>query len=376
MATRTLENERDRTLTIMMNPFMSCGARLPVYALFAAAFFPTGGQNLVFLLYLIGIGCAVLTGLTLKNTLLKGEATPFIMEMPPYHLPTARSIFLRSYDRLKAFLFKASKVLIPVIMALSILNSLGTDGTFGNENTDKSVLAAASKVITPILQPMGVTEANWPATVGVFTGIFAKEAVVGTLDALYAGIDHKEGLEATAEKKAFDFWGGLAGAFATLPEKLGEVVGRLTDPLGLSIGDVSDAASAAEAQKVSEATFGSMVRLFGSQSAAFAYLLFILLYFPCSAAISAVYRETNLAWTAFIGFWTTFLAYLAATFFYQMANFSVDPVFSLMVIAADLTAFLGVVLILNLAGRTRQQRRLQLAASMPAGSMAGLAAKQ
>ncbi len=375
MATRTLENERDRTLTIMMNPFMSCGARLPVYALFAAAFFPTGGQNLVFLLYLIGIGFAVLTGLILKNTLLKGEAAPFIMEMPPYHLPSARTVLLRSYDRLKAFLFKASKVLIPVIMILSILNSLGTDGTFGNENTDKSMLAATSKVITPILEPMGVTVANWPATVGVFTGIFAKEAVVGTLDALYAGLDQQESLETAAEEEGFDFWGGITGAFATIPENLLGVLDTLTDPLGLSIGDVSDTATAAEEQEVNAATFGSMVRLFGSQSAAFAYLLFVLLYFPCSAAIAAVYRETNLAWTAFIGFWTTFMAYLAATLFYQVMNFQAHAGYSLMVIIADLAAFIGVLLILNLVSKSQQRQQLR-AVPVATGAVAGITDKQ
>jgi ferrous iron transport protein B len=90
MATRTLEHRRDRLMTIAMAPFMSCGARLPVYVLFAAAFFPSDAQNVVFALYLIGIALAVLTGLMLKNSLLKGEATPFIMELPPYHLPTSR----------------------------------------------------------------------------------------------------------------------------------------------------------------------------------------------------------------------------------------------------------------------------------------------
>ena len=368
MATRTLENERDRILTIMMNPFMSCGARLPVYALFAAAFFPTGGQNLVFLLYLIGIGFAVLTGLILKNTLLKGEVTPFIMEMPPYHLPTVRSVLLRSYDRLKAFLFRASKVLIPVIMVLSIFNSLGTDGSFGNEDTDQSVLAAASKVITPILEPMGVSEDNWPATVGVFTGIFAKEAVVGTLDALYAGIDQQEAAEEGAAEEGFDLLGQVIGAFATIPENLLGVLDTLADPLGLSIGDVSDAATAAEEQEVNAATFGSMARLFGSQSAAFAYLLFVLLYFPCSAAIAAVYRETNLGWTLFAGFWTTFMAYLAATLFYQAANFSAHPTFSTVVIVADLAAFFAVVLVLHLIGKTRYGR-LPARASIGGGAV-------
>jgi ferrous iron transport protein B len=138
MATRTLENQRDRTLTIMMNPFMSCGARLPVYALFAAAFFPVGGQNLVFGLYLLGIGFAVVTGLVLKSTLLKGEISPFVMELPPYHLPTVKGVLLRAWDRLKTFIFRAGKVIIPVVVVLSFLNSMGTDGSFGNEDSDKS----------------------------------------------------------------------------------------------------------------------------------------------------------------------------------------------------------------------------------------------
>jgi ferrous iron transport protein B len=372
MATRTLENERDRTLTVMMNPFMSCGARLPVYALFAAAFFPTGGQNLVFLLYLIGIGFAVLTGLILKNTLLKGEVTPFVMEMPPYHLPTARSVLLRAYDRLKTFLFRAGKVLIPVIMVLSFLNSLGTDGSFGNENTDKSALASISKVITPALKPLGVTEENWPATVGIFTGIFAKEAVVGTLDALYAGLDQQAEQNGEAvEKKAFDFWGGISDAFATIPENLLGVLDTVADPLGLSVGDVGDASVAAEEQQVNVATFGSMVNLFGSQSAAFAYLLFVLLYFPCSAAIAAVYRETTMAWTVFAGFWTTFLAYMASTLFYQLANFASHPGHSLLVVAADLYAFASVIIVMKQLSTKQHAPQGALANAVAAPAAAG-----
>lgn len=374
MATRTLENERDRTLTIMMNPFMSCGARLPVYALFAAAFFPTNGQNLVFLLYLIGIGFAVLTGLVLKNTLLKGEITPFVMEMPPYHLPTVRSVLLRAYDRLKTFLFRAGKVLIPVIMVLSVLNTLGTDGSFGNEDTDQSALAAVSKIITPVLKPLGVTEENWPATVGIFTGIFAKEAVVGTLDALYAGMDKQAASTENSENQSVDFWQGISDAFATIPENLVAMIDTLTDPLGLSIGDVSNTTAAAEEQEVAVATFGSMVQLFGSQSAAFAYLLFILLYFPCSAAIAAVYRETNLAWTAFAGFWTTFLAYLASTLFYQAANFSAHPRYSLTVIAADLSALAAIVLIMR--GISRSKRSSSCATPRATQVVSALAGKQ
>lgn len=289
------------------------------------------------------------------------------MELPPYHLPTVRSVVLRAYDRLKSFLFKAGKILVPVIMILSFLNSLGTDGSFGNEDTDKSALARVSKLITPALKPLGVTEENWPATVGIFTGIFAKEAVVGTLDALYAGIDRQAAASEGAEEP-FDFWSGIKGAFATIPENLLGVVDTFADPLGISIGDISDTATAAEEQSVSVATFGSMVSLFGSQSAAFAYMLFVLLYFPCSAAISAVYRETNLAWTAFAGFWTTFLAYLTATLFFQTVNFATHSGYSLTIIAADLCAFASVILIMkSIAGRSGLQPRLQPAVAKIAG---------
>jgi ferrous iron transport protein B len=322
MATRTLENERDRILTIMMNPFMSCGARLPVYALFAAAFFPTGGQNLIFLLYLIGIAFAVFTGLVLKYTLLKGESTPFVMELPPYHVPTVKSVLLRTYDRLTTFLFKAGRVLIPVIMVLAFLNSLGTDGTFGNEDSEKSVLASMSKVITPVLYPLGVSDENWPATVGVFTGIFAKEAVVGTLNSLYSSMGDvaPEGAEEDAEEDS-GFRDAIVASFLTIPANLSDLAGTILDPLGLSVGDIDNRELAAEEMEVNVGTFGSMVKLFGSKAAAFSYLLFILLYFPCSAAIAAVYRETNLQWTLFAGFWTTFLAYFASIMFYQMATF-------------------------------------------------------
>ncbi len=348
MSTRTMENQRDRLMTIMMNPFMSCGARLPVYALFAAAFFPVGGQNIVFLLYLIGIAFAVLTGLVLKNTLLKGEAGHFLMELPPYHLPTVKGVLLRTWDRLKSFLVRAGKVLVPVIVVLSFLNSLGTDGSFGNEDTETSVLSSISKTISPVFAPMGITEDNWPATVGIFTGIFAKEAVVGTLDAMYAQIGSSE---EEAEEEGFDFWAGINESFATIPANLGDLAGTVLDPLGVSIGDVSDPETAAEEQEVDASIFGSMVNLFDGKVGAFAYLLFVLLYFPCVAAIAAVYRETNLGWTVFAGLWTTGLAYTTAVIFYQLGTFSANPAGSLLWTGAMFAVFAAAVAAMWVTGR-------------------------
>ncbi len=361
MATRTLENERDRLLTIMMNPFMSCGARLPVYALFAAAFFPAGGQNLVFGLYLTGIAFAIVTGLVLKNTLLRGEITPFIMELPPYHMPTVKGVLLTAWDRLTSFMFRAGKVIIPVVMVLSFLNSMGTDGTFGNDDSENSVLAAIGQKITTVFQPMGIKSENWPATVGIFTGVFAKEAVVGTLDALYSQMDaDAEGKEEAAGEVGFDFTTGMKDAFASVSSNLSGMAGALLDPLGISIGDVASPEAAAEEQEVDVETFGSMTRLFDGKVGAFAYLLFILLYFPCVAAIAAVYRETNLKWTLFVGAWTTGLAYMAATVFYQLATFSRHPVFSMSWIAVMVVAFSLIVMIMRRLGQAKAPARAPL----------------
>jgi len=348
MATRTLENRRDRLLTILMNPFMSCGARLPVYALFAAAFFPLSGQNLVFGLYLIGIAVAIFTGFVMKRTLLPGEISPFIMELPPYHLPTIKGVLLRTWDRLKAFILRAGKVIVIMVMVLSLLNSIGTDGSFGNEDSDNSVLSAVSRSITPAFHPMGIEQDNWPATVGIFTGVFAKEAVVGTLDSLYGALAEEDDAAAGVEPEPegdFNFWGGIGEAFATIPANLAEVPSVLMDPLGLNVGDVSDIDTAAEEQEVTTGTFGAMASRFDGQAGAFAYLLFVLMYFPCVAAMGAVYRETNAGWTAFVGLWTTGIAYLSATIYYQSATFSQHPTTSMAWIVG-LAIALGVTLVL------------------------------
>ena len=351
MATRTLENQRDRTLTIMMNPFMSCGARLPVYALFAAAFFPVGGQNVVFLLYLAGIGFAVLTGLILKYTLLKGNITPFVMELPPYHVPTVKSVLLRTWDRLKSFLLKATRILVPMVALLALLNTMSMDGSIGHDDSKDSLLASLSRTVTPIFAPMGIEQDNWPATVGIFTGVFAKEAVVGTLDAIYLQNETQENLAAGEEEEAFSLSAALREAVQTIPDNLSGVADTLTDPLGLSIGDTSSIDAAAEGLAVSVGTFGAMGKLFDGKVGAIAYMLFILMYFPCVAAMAAVYRETNLRWTLFIAAWTTGLAYVSATGFYQVATFARHPAFSAAWLAGCSLIFISVFLVMRFLGK-------------------------
>lgn len=355
MATRTLENQRERKLTILMNPFMSCGARLPVYVLFAAAFFPSNGQNLVFALYLIGIAVAVLTGLIVGRTLLSGDSTGFMMELPPYHLPTAKGVALRTWDRVKLFIRDAGKIIVIMVVVLNMLNSVGTDGSFGNQDSEKSVLSAAGQTLTPLFAPLGIREQNWPATVGIFTGVLAKETVVGTLDSLYAQIAAEEA-GASDQAETFRFWSAIERAFATIPRNLSALSEQLLDPLGLEVGDLSDRESAAAEQEVSAGIFGAMATRFDGQAGAFAYLLFILLYFPCVATMGAILRETGGRWAAFVAAWTTGVAFTTATLFYQIATFDRHPGSSLGWIVALGIVAAGVIVLLRMWGRREEER--------------------
>jgi len=341
MATRTLENNRDRILTILMNPFMSCGARLPVYVLFATVFFPRQGGLIVFAIYMTGILLAILSGLLFKRTILKGEPSTFVMELPPYHVPTFYGIMMHTWEKLKSFIMRAGKVIIIVVIVISFLNAIGTDGSFGNEDTEASLLSGIGKAITPIFKPMGITEDNWPATVGLFTGIFAKEAVVGTLDNLYTTLADEEESE-----EDFKFWDGIVASFQSIGEGIAGIGDTFKDPIGIALDDdMGDLELQAEAQEVRVNTLIEMKTRFGSNNAAFAYLLFILIYMPCVAAIAAVYRETNIKWTAFSVLYLTALAWIVATLFYQIAVFAAQPAVSAMWIgilaAVCLTVYIG-----------------------------------
>lgn len=241
MSTRSLSSHGERILTIMMMPFMSCSARLAIYAIFVAAFFPLGGQNVIFSLYLIGIAVAILTGLALRNTVAPTTESIGLMEMPEYRWPIFSTLLRQVWHRLKSFLVKAGLLIIVLCV---IINGMGD-----------AVLSSIGKFLTPMLAPMGIQATNWPATVGLVTGLIAKEAVVGTLNAFYA-------------------------------------------------------------------TQESMINSFGSAIAAYSYLLFTLLYFPCVSVVAAISKELNFKWALFSVIWSTGLAYIIAALFYQIAIFN------------------------------------------------------
>lgn len=345
MATRTLENKRDRYITVFMVPFMSCGARLPVYALFGAAFFGANSGLMVLSLYLVGVALAVLTGFMLKNTLFKGEPAPFVMELPPWHLPRLGGVLRYTSLRLNSFVVRAGKVIVLVVAILGVLNSIGTDGSFGNEDSDSSVLTVLGKGVAPVFAPMGLREENWPAAVGMFTGLFAKEAVVGTLNGLYgqmgalenqaeaatpgaeavtAGADGSvmeatSAVESAGDIDGWTFGDSVVEAFASIPAAFGDLAGSLVDPLGFSVIS-GDEETVAEEVEADGGIFASMRGYFANDiHAVYAYLLFILIYFPCFAALGAIVRELGNLFGFIAVAYLTVLAWITSTLYYQIA---------------------------------------------------------
>jgi len=323
MATRTLDNQQDRILTTIMAPYMSCGARLTVYVLFATAFFEENGQNIVFALYLLGIAVAVISALIVRTRLLTRDTSSFVLELPAYHLPTLNGLIIHTWHRLKGFVIRAGKAILIVVIILNVISSIGTDGSINNQNTDKSVLSEIGRKLTPVFAPMGIVEDNWPATVGIFSGIFAKEVVVGTLDALYTNIATNGEDVGTGEP--FDFAGTLIAAIVSIPDNLGGLANQFTDPLGINVGDLSDTQLAASEQDVSMGTIDMLRNLFSSELAAFCYLLFILLYMPCVATVGAMYKELGSFWTIFSTTWSVVVAYCISVFVYQIGQLGSDP---------------------------------------------------
>ena len=194
------------------------------------------------------------------------------------------------------------------------------------------------KSITPAFSPLGIEADNWPATVGLFTGMFAKEAIVGTLDALYSEPETGGG------DGPPDLAAAVRAAFASIGSELSALSGSLTDPLGISIGDVSDIEAVAEDQDVETSTLTNMASLFSGPFAAFCYLVFVLLYAPCVAVLGAVNKEAGWRWTLLVFGWCTGLAYITATVIYQIGTFSVNPLFSSIWIVAMLSILLGFIL--------------------------------
>ena len=181
MATRTLSSERDRKMTILLTPFMSCSAKLPIYGMITAAFFPNYGALAMISLYITGMIVAVLSGLLLKSTIYKGKPVPFVMELPSYRLPSGRNVLLHMWEKAKDFIRKAFTIIFIAAIVIWFLQSFDWSLNWV-EDSAQSILASIGSVIAPLFAPLGF--ADWRASTALITGLTAKESVVSTLTVL------------------------------------------------------------------------------------------------------------------------------------------------------------------------------------------------
>jgi len=305
MATRTLDNKSDRLLTMLIIPFMSCSARLPVYVLLISAFFVSYQGAVLFLIYSIGILIAVVMGLFFKKTLFAKKAVPFVMELPPYRMPTFRNTMVHMWHKGSQYLNKMGTVILfasILIWAMgyyprnveyskdyqTILTQVQADNTLTqdqkteqsdqiklskeDERQEKSYIGMTGHFIEPLIQPLGF---DWKIGMSIITGMAAKEIVVSSMAVLYQA-------SVTADENS-----------QSLKEKLQEQ--RYT--YGSKIG-----------QKV----FSPLV--------AFGLMIFVLIYFPCVAVIAAVKKEANWGWAIFTMVYTTGIAWVASFSIYQIGS--------------------------------------------------------
>jgi ferrous iron transport protein B len=258
MATRTLESERDRRLTMMITPFMSCGARFPIYAVFAAAFFAESQATVVFSIYLLGILVAVVSGIILKRFVTKGKISSFIMELPEYRWPTPKNLFLHTWDRVKGFIIKAGTVILVAMVIIWFLQSFDFSFRLVDDSIN-SIFGIIGTSLAVVFEPLGF--GDWRSAMSLIVGLVAKEAVVGTLGVLY----------------------GVGEAAVENPELLSAPLRTVYTPLS-----------------------------------AYAFMAFTLLYMPCIAAFAAMKREMNSwKWTLIAVTYQTGVAWLVAFVIYQ-----------------------------------------------------------
>jgi ferrous iron transport protein B len=276
MVTRTLKDRNDRLLTMLINPFMSCSARLPVYILVAGAIFPKYAGTVIFGLYLTGILMAVIVAIIFKKILFKSREAPFVMELPPYRMPTLKVISRHMWDKGQHYLNKMGGVILIAVILIWALEYFPRGNAYQSkeEQLSNSYIGRIGKVVEPVIQPLGF---DWRMGVSLITGAAAKEVVVSTMGVLFGSGHYHES-------------GGKQNLSAILQTE------RYHD--GTRAG-----------QKV----FTPLVGI--------SYLLFILIYMPCVAVIATVKKESaSWKWTAFLVIYTTGLAWLMAFVVFQLGS--------------------------------------------------------
>ncbi len=304
LATRTLENRRDRVLTGLLVPLMSCAARLPVYVIFAAAFFPRHAGAVIFLLYILGIGLAVLSGLLFRRTLFAGTGDSlFVLELPPYRLPTLRGLTTHMWRHSEEFVRKATTL----ILAASVIVWLLLNVPLGVQDTAQSLFGRVSSAFAPVFTPLGF--GNWQATGSLATGLVAKEVVVSSMSVIYLGG------EAAAPEPV-----DVAADVREVVVGFGEAVVDSVR-VALSILPGVDLMDGEPVQ--ADTALGQALQDYFTPLSAAAFLVFVLLYAPCVATLGALKSEFGGRWMVFSFVYLLVLAWVAGFLTYQVGSWLV-----------------------------------------------------
>lgn len=311
-ATRTLTNQRDRILTGLLVPFMSCGARLPVYVLFTAIFFPAQASLIIMGLYLLGILVAILVGLVLQRTLLPATAAPgLVMELPPYRLPNARSIRYQMWLRTRAFLQHAASLILLASLAIWLLMAvpMGGQGKFANTPVENSVFARISGMTALALRPLGF--GTWQSGGALISGLVAKEVVISTLGQTFgAEIELAEGVGGS-------FLADLGEIATSFVAAVGDTLRALPGIVGINLGGEKGAAAPGLAMAIRNSFDTSSGG--HANAAGLAFMVFVLLYTPCMATIAAEKHELGTRWALSSFFGQLIIAWLAAFAVFRIA---------------------------------------------------------
>lgn len=300
MATKTIENEKDRRMTIITTTFIPCGAKLPIIALIAGAVLGDDGVWwMAPVLYFVGIAAVILSGIMLKKTrMFAGDPAPFVMELPQYHWPAVRNLLMHMWERVRSFIIKAGTVIVASAVIIWFLGSFGFDGGFGLVESEQSILAVIGQFVAPVFTPLGF--GDWRATVGTISGLVAKENLVSTLGVLYGLGEEAEG----------------AGLWA------------------------------------------ATMAMFPNVAGAVSFLVFNMLCAPCFAAIGAISRQmVSLKWTMFaIGYQTVF-AYAVALMVYQFGTLFITGTFGVGTVVAILVLLLMLFMLFRPASKPKNKMK-------------------
>jgi ferrous iron transport protein B len=303
-ATRTLENRRDRIVTGLLTPLMSCSARLPVYVVFGLAFFPRQADLLIMGLYVLGMVLAAGAGWLFSRTLFqnRGDAA-FVLELPPYRLPTLKGLLMHTWEKSKEFIKNAGTL----ILAVSVVVWLMLNLPWGVANPRESYFGQASVALTPFLKPAGFDQ--WEVAGSLVTGFVAKEVVVSTMSQIYLGE------EATA----------TPAPDSTFGEDLGQIIagfGAATVEAGRRLISLIPGLSLSQTEQVVEDTaLSAALRSVFTPLSALAFVIFVLIYTPCVATLGAIRAEYGWRWMGFSAFYQLVLAWACAVLVYQGGHF-------------------------------------------------------